>query len=65
MVVRYLDDDVGTRDALGTLVENGLDYLVIDARRGRVTVRADQLIVGRIVLPPRRLTAPTIPGSGD
>ena len=58
VVVRYTDEDGSTRDALGTLVENALDYVVIDARRGRVTVRADQMIVGRVVPPPRSAPLP-------
>lgn len=53
VVVRYRDTDGGSRDALGTLVETAPDHVVIDARRGRVRVEASQMIVGKVVQPPR------------
>ncbi|WP_099332424.1 hypothetical protein [Actinomyces minihominis] len=58
VVVRYVDEDGSTRDALGTLVETEPDHVVIDARRGRVRVEATQMIIGRIVKPPRPWGAP-------
>lgn len=53
VVVRYEDEDGSTRDALGLLVENAVDYVVIDARRGRVRVEASRMIVGKVVDSPR------------
>lgn len=53
VVIRYEDADGSTRDALGTLVENAVDHVVIDARRGKVRVNASQMIVGKVVGPPQ------------
>lgn len=61
VVVRYREEDGGLRDALGYLVEREPAYVVIDAKRGRVRVEAETMVVGRKVLPPKRRFKPLPP----
>lgn len=48
VVVRYRAPD-GIHDALGTLIETTHDHVVIEARRGKVRVDAESMIIGRLV----------------
>ncbi len=52
VVVRYRADD-GVHDALGTLLEVTPHFVVVDTRRGRVTVQASTMITGKKVPPAR------------
>lgn len=51
VVVRYVDTDGRTTDALGPLTEVAADYVCIETKRGVVRVPADRMITGKKVPP--------------
>ena len=52
VVVRYRDDDVAPRDALGYLLEVAPDHVTVETKRGDVVVHARTMITGKKVPPP-------------
>ena len=54
VVVRYRLED-GLHDALGILLEKAPTHVVIDTRRGRVTVDARTMVTGKQVPPPPQI----------
>lgn len=58
VVVRYHESD-GVHDALGILIDNAAEYVVIRAKRGIVKVEATQMITGKLIA--RAAAAPTNP----
>ena len=54
VVVRYRLED-GLHDALGTLLEKAPTHVMIDTRRGRVTVDARTMVTGKQVPPPPQI----------